>query len=146
MTVLLAIAALGTFLIGYLAVRRLDLFLERGSFLDTPQGRANEGVLVYGAPDVVYKIKKSGLKCRTLLSPTFPADGFYSALFALSGDDNKNLAICRAAQCADPGIYIIARCNAPEMRIFFEATGARQLLEAGESLDILLAELWGVDR
>lgn len=146
MTVLLIFTALGTFLLGYYMMRRLDLFFEKDSFLDGPQGRANQGMLVYGAPDVAEKIKKCGMKCKLLMTLTFPEDGFYSALFALSGDDSKNLAICHAAKRADPGIYIIARCNAPDLREIFENTGAERLLGAGESVDALLAEMRGIGR
>lgn len=146
MTVLLIITTLGVILLGYLVMCRLDNFLEEGGILDSPQGRANQGVLVYGAPDVTEKINRAGMKCRNLTTPTFPEDGFYSALFALSGDDRGNLAICHAAKHTDPGITIIARCNAPELRDVFETMGANRLLGTGEPIDALLAELWGVGR
>lgn len=146
MTVLLFITAIGVILIGYLAMCRLDHFLERGGILDSPQGRANQGVLVYGAPDVAEKIHKTGMKCKNLTALAFPEDGVYSALFALSSDDRGNLAICHAAKHADPEITIIARCSAPELRGVFEALGATRLLGTGEPIDALLAELWGADR
>ncbi|WMJ82685.1 NAD-binding protein [Oscillospiraceae bacterium LTW-04] len=146
MTALLVFAALGTFLLGYFIMYRLDLFFENENFLDGAKGRANQGVLVYGAPDVVEKMKKSGIKCKALLTSSFPEDDFYSALFALSGDDSKNLAICHAAKRADPGIYIIARCNAPDLCKIFEDTGAERLLNAGESVDALLGEMRGIGR
>ena len=146
MTVLLILATLGTFLLGYFIMRRLDLFFEKDSFLDGPQGRVNQGILVYGAPEVVEKIKKSGMKCNALMTSSFPEDGFYSALFAFSRDDLKNLEICHAAKCADPGIYIIARCNAPDLRKVFEDAGTDQLLSAGESVDVLLAEMRGIGK
>lgn len=144
MTVLLILATLGAFLLSYYIMHRLDLFFKKDSFLDGPQGRANQGVLVYGAPDVVAKIKKSGMKCSALMTLSFPEDGLYSALFAFSGDDLKNLEICHAAKYADPGIYIIARCNAPDLRKVFEDAGADRLLSAGESVDVLLAEMRGI--
>lgn len=146
MTVLLIFTTLGTFMLGYLIMRRLDLFFERGGFLDGPKARINQGVLVYGAPDVAEKIRKTGMKCQVLTALPFPEDGFYSALFALSGDDSKNLALCHAAKRTDPGIYIIARCNASELRETFKATGVERLLEAGESVDALLTEIRSVGR
>lgn len=146
MTVLLIIASIGVILLGYLVMCRLDNFLERGGIPDSPKGRANQGVLVYGAPDVAEKINRSGMKCKNLTTLPFPEDGFYSALFALSGDDRGNLAICHAAKRADPGITIIARCSAPELRGVFETMGANRLLATGEPIDALLAELRGAIR
>lgn len=146
MTVLLILATLGAFLLSYFIMRRLDLFFEKDNFLDGPQGRANQGILVYGAPDVVEKMKKSGMKCSALTALSFPEDGFYSALFAFSSDDLKNLEICHAAKCADPGIYIIVRCNTPDLRKVFEDAGADRLLSAGESVDVLLAEMRGIGK
>ncbi|MEA4933787.1 MAG: NAD-binding protein [Lawsonibacter sp.] len=146
MTFLLFITTLGVILLGYLVMCRLDNFLERGGILDSPQGRVNQGVLVYGAPDVAEKINRAGMKCRNLAALPFPEDGLYSALFALSGDDRGNLAICHAAKHADPGITIIARCSAPELRGVFETMGANRLLGTDESIDALLAELWGASR
>lgn len=146
MTVLLILATLGAFLLSYFIMHRLDLFFEKDNFLDGMQGRANKGVLVYGAPDVVDKMKKSGLKCSALTTFSFPEDGFYSALFAFSGDDLKNLEICHAAKCADPGIYIIARCNTPDLCKVFDDVGVDRLLSAGESVDVLLAEMRGIGK
>ncbi len=146
MAVLLTITTLGSLLLGYLVMCRLDNFLERGSILDSPQGRANQGVLVYGAPDVAEKIHRTGMKCKNLATLAFPEDGFYSALFALSSDDRSNLALCSAAKRADPGITMIARCNAPELRSVFQAVGVSRLLGTDEPIDVLLAELWGVGR
>ena len=146
MKVLLGIASLGIILLGYLIMCRVDKFLERGGILDSPQGRANQGILVYGAPDVVKKIHKRGMSCRTLTTLTFPEDGLYSALFALSGDDCGNLAVCHAAKRADPGITIVARCSTPQMRDAFKAAGVHKVLDAGEPIDGLLAELWSVDK
>ncbi len=146
MSVLLIFTTLGTFLLGYLVMYRLDLFFARSGFRDGPAGRINQGVLVYGAPDVAEKMKKSGIKCKVLMTLPFPEDGYYSAVFALSGDDDHNLAICHAARRADPGIYIIARCNAPALREIFQDTGAERLLGAGESVDVLLAEMRGDGR
>lgn len=146
MAVLLLITAIGVVLLGYLVMCHLDHFLERGGILDSPQGRANQGVLVYGAPDVAEKIHKAGMKYKILTALTFPEDGLYSAVFALSSDDRGNLAICDAAKRADPEITIIARCSAPELRGVFETMGVHRLLGTGESIDTLLAELWGADR
>lgn len=146
MTVLLIITTLGILSLGYLVMHRLDTFLERGNLLDSPQGRANQGILVYGAPDIAEKLHKIGMKCHIVTTGSFPEEGFYSALFALSGDDRKNLAICSAAKRADPGITIIARCNEPELRGVFQATGVQKLLDAGEPIDGLLAELRGAGR
>lgn len=146
MTVLLILATLGAFLLSYFIMRRLDSFFEKDNFPDGPQGRANQGVLVYGAPDIVEKMKKSGMKCSALTTLFFPEDGFYSALFAFSGDDLKNLEICHAAKYADPGIYIIVRCNTPDLRKVFEDAGADRLFSAGESVDVLLAEMRGIGK
>ena len=146
MTVLLILATLGAFLLSYSIMRRLDLFFEKDNFLDGPQGRANQGILVYGAPDIVEKMKKSGMKCSPLTTLSIPEDGFYTALFAFSGDDLKNLEICHAAKDADPGIYIIVRCNTPDLCKVFEDAGADRLLSAGESVDVLLAEMRGIGK
>jgi hypothetical protein len=146
MVVLLIITALGTILLGHLVMRRLDLFIDRGGITDSPQGRINRGMLVYGAPDAAEKMQKAGIKCALLTTSDFPEDGFFSALLALSADDLGNLAVCGAAKRADPGIYIIARCNSPELRGVFEAAGAKRLLCAGEPIEGLLAEMRGDGR
>lgn len=146
MTILLIITTLGIILLGYAVMYRVDHFLEKGGIADSPQGRANQGLLVYGAPDIALKIQKSGIKCKALADPDFWEDGFYSALFALSEDDQKNLVMCKTAKDFDPGIYIVARCNTPELRGIFKAAGANHLLSAGESMDSLLAELCGAGR
>lgn len=146
MTILLIISTLGVMLLGYVVMLRLDNFLAKGGVLDGPHRRANRGILLYGAPDAKERICRMGLKCTTLTMLSFPEDGFYSALLALSRDDGGNIAICHAAKCSDPGIAIIARCNAPELRDVYEAVGANRLLDAGEPIDGLLTELWGINR
>lgn len=146
MTVLLIITTVGVILLGYLVMCRLDNFFERGGILDSPQGRANQGVLIYGAPDVAERIQKIGMKSKNLTTLSFPEDGFYSALFAISDNDQDNLAICYAAKQADPGIAIIARYNTAKVRSTFEAIGADSLLNVNEPVDTLLAELWGVGK
>lgn len=146
MTVLLIITTLGIILLGYAVMYRIDHFMERGGFADSPQGRANQGLLIYGAPELVPRMQRAGVKCKALADPAFPDDGLYAALFALSEDDYKNLAVCKAAKDIDPGIYIVARCGAPELCVIFEITGADRLLGAGEPVDTLLAELCGAGR
>jgi hypothetical protein len=146
MTILLVISTLGVVVLVFFVMLRLDNFLGKGGILDGPQGRANQGVLLYGAPDAKEKICRMGLKCTTLTMLSFPEDGFYSALLALSRDDNGNIALCHAAKRSDPGIVIIARCNAPEQRGVYEAVGVNRLLDAGEPIDGLLTELWGINR
>ena len=143
MTILLIVTALGALVLGYLLMRRLDNYIENGGVLDSPQGRANQGVLVYGAPDIAEKLQKNGMKCRILTTLAFPQDGLYSALFALSRDDRGNLAVCRAAKREDPGIFMVARCNAPELRETYMAVGGGRLLDAGEPIDELVAQLRG---
>ncbi|KAF5031577.1 hypothetical protein DSECCO2_626290 [anaerobic digester metagenome] len=146
MTVLLIITTVGVILLGYLVMCRLDNFLERGGILDSAQGRANQGILIYGAPDVAEKIQKIGMKSKNITTLSFPEDGFYSALIAISANDQDNLAICYAAKQADSGITIITRCNTPKLRNAFQAIGADRLLNANEPIDALLAELWGVGK
>ncbi|MEA5060316.1 MAG: NAD-binding protein [Candidatus Pelethousia sp.] len=143
MTMLL-IATVGVVLLGYAIMHRIDTFIRNGSEVHSPQGHANRGILVYGAPTVASKIQKAGGACSVLAELSFPQDGFYSAFFALSEDDDKNLILCHAAKQADPGIYIIVRCNTPAMRELFEMAGASRLIDADESLDPVFAELWGV--
>lgn len=146
MAVLLTVAILGTVLLGFLLMRSLDRFLEEGGIGDSGRSRANQGMLVYGAPDVAEKMHRHGMKCTVLGTPCFPDDGYYSALLALSREDGENLAVCHAARRADPGITMIARCSAPELRAVFQDAGVNRLLDAGESVDSLLTELWGADR
>lgn len=146
MTILLAVTTVGLLTLGYFVMRRLDDFIERGGILDSPQGRVNQGILIYGAPEVEEKIHKIGMKCKILTDPVFPEDGLYSALFALSQDDRGNLALCHMARQADPGITIIARCSAPNLQGVFKTMGVSRLLGAGEPVDLLLAELGGAGR
>lgn len=146
MTVLLVISMLGVAVLGYVVMYRIDRFIQRGGIIDGPQGRVHQGALVYGAPDIAERLQKTGIKCRNLTEPVYPEDGFYSALFALSPDDIENLVICRAAKQADPGIYIIARCNVPRLDGVFKDAGAKRVLRAGEPVDVLLAELGGAVR
>ncbi|QAT49449.1 hypothetical protein EQM14_06480 [Caproiciproducens sp. NJN-50] len=144
MTELLIISMLGIILLGYVIMSRIDHFIEKGGIVDSPQGRENQGVLVYGAPEAVSRIQKAGMNCRTLTDPIFPKDGLYSVFFILSGDDQINLVLCRAAKDFDPGIFVIARCNDPELSEIFEVAGANRLLRLDESVDSLLAELRGI--
>ena len=142
----LIIVSVGVVLLVYLVMCRIDNFIERGGILDSPQGRANQGVLVYGAPDVAEKINKMGMNCRNITVQSFPEDGCYSILFALSDEDKDNLAICHDAKSMDPGIAIVARCNTPNLRDIFITEGADRLLNAGEPIDTLLTELWGAGK
>lgn len=146
MTILLAVTTVGLLVLGFFVMRRLDDFIERGGILDSPQGRANQGILIYGAPEVEEKIHRIGMKCKILIDPIFPEDSLYSALFALSQDDCANLALCQMAKQTDPGITMIARCSAPKLQGVFEAMGVSRLLGSEESVDPLLAELGGVSR
>jgi len=144
MTILLAVTTAGLLVLGFFVMRRMDNFIERGGILDSPQGRVNQGILLFGAPAVEEKIHKIGMKCKILTEPIFPEDGLYVALFALSQDDKKNLSLCHMARQADPGITMIARCSAPNLQGVFEAMGVSRLLGPEESVDPLLAELGGV--
>ncbi len=146
MTILLLISTAFILLLGYLVMWHLDNFIKRGEILDSPQGRANQGVLIYGASEVAEKIHKIGMKCKIVTEPVFPEDGFYSALFALSQDDRGNLALCYMAMKADPGITIVARCNAQNLKGVFKTMGVSKLLGAEESIDCVLSELWGAGK
>ncbi|WP_312938971.1 hypothetical protein [Oscillibacter sp.] len=146
MTILLAATTVRLLVLGFFVIQRLNNFIERGGFLDSPQGRANQGILIYGAPEIEENIHKRGMKCRILTDPIFPEDSLYSALFALSQDDCANLALCHTARQADPGITMIARCSAPNLQDVFEALGVIRLLRAEESVSLLLAELGGVEQ
>ncbi|WZL79254.1 NAD-binding protein [Eubacteriales bacterium mix99] len=146
MILFLIIVSAGVVMLGYLVMCRIDHFIERGGILESPQGRANQGVLVYGAPDVAEKINKMGMKCRNITAQSYPEDGCYSILFALSDEDKDNLAICHDAKSTDPGIAIVARCNTPNLRDIFINEGVDRLLSAGEPIDSLLTELWGADK
>lgn len=146
MTILLGFTTAGLLVLGFFVMRRLDTFIERGGILDGPQGRANQGILIYGAPEVEEKIHKIGMKYKILTDPIFPRDGLYSALFALSQDDRDNLALCHMAKQADPGITMIARCSTPKLQGVFKTMGVSRLLGAEESVDLLLAELGGISK
>lgn len=146
MGILLMIAAVGLIALGYLIMNRIDRFIGSGGFLDSPQGRANCGVLLYRAPEIAPQIQRAGMKCTLMENSVFPDKGFYSAVFALSANDAGNLAVCRAAKRADPSIYMVARCNEPELREAFEAAGVDYILGVGETVDSFLAELRGMDR
>lgn len=146
MQALLMTAVLGMIVLGYLVMRGIDRFIGNGGFVDSQQGRVNCGVLIYAAPETVVQIQKAGMKCTTIATPDFPEDGFYSAVFALSGNDRENLAICRAAKHFDPEIYMVARCSEPELYEAFEAAGIHRILGAGESAYSLLAELRGENK
>ena len=143
MTALLIVSMLGIALLGYAVMCRVDRFIESGGIVDSPQGRVNQGALIYGAPEIAQKIREMGIKCRVLSDPTFPEDGLYSALFALSASDDENLTLCRSAKNSDPGIYLIVRCNEIRLYEIFEVAGADRILGAGEPIDSLIAELWG---
>lgn len=143
MAVFWVIVTLGLGLIGYLVMGRIDRFLGGGGILDSPEGRANRGVLVYGAPDALPSIEKAGFRCGALADAAFPEDALYAALFALSGDDRANLALIQAAKRIDPGIYILARCNAPELRPVYQAAGADHLIGADEPVAPLISQLGG---
>ena len=140
---LLILSALGILVLGGFLMHRVDLFMTRGSVIESPKGRANRGVLVYGAADLVPRIRRAGVQCGELTDPMLPEDGSYVALFALSGDDGKNIALCRGAKHADPGIYVIARCCDPNLCDAYGDAGADRILMAGESVDALITELWG---
>ncbi|MEA4816432.1 MAG: NAD-binding protein [Lachnospiraceae bacterium] len=146
MAALLIVSMLCVAIFGYAIMCRIDRFVDRGGIIDSLQGRVNQGALVYGAPDVADKLQKFGIKCRALSEPSFPEDGFYSAIFALSANDDKNMVICNAAKRADPGIYIIARCNEPSFYEIFKSVGVKRILSANEPIDSLLAELGGDGR
>ncbi len=146
MGILLMIAAVGLIALGYLIMYRIDRFIGSGGVLDSPQGRANCGVLLYGAPEIALQIQKMGMKCTLMENPVFPDKGFYSAVFALSAGDPGNLTVCRAAKRTDPSIYMVARCNEPELREAFEAAGVDYVLGGEETVDSFLAELRGIYR
>lgn len=142
MTATLIISMLGISVFGYFVVAAVDRFLARGGIADSPQGRANKGILVYGSPQAAAGIHKAGMKYRVIESLPIPEDGNYSALFALSEDDFGNLAVCKAAKRLDPGIYMVARCGTEELRSSFEESGIT-LLGQSERVDTLLAGILG---
>ena len=144
MAVLLGVVTLGAVLAGWLVMRRIDAFLDRGGILDSPQGRANRGVLVYGAPEAVSRLQRAGVRCAAIREEVFPEDGLYAALFALSADDGMNLSLIHSARRADPGIYVLARCNAPGLSPAYEAAGAARLIGPGEPVEALISELGGI--
>ena len=146
MTALLIVALFGIALLVYDAMRRIDRFIEKGGLADSPQGRANRGILVFGSLEAADKFKHVGLRFRVLHQPIFPEDGCYSALFSLSANDDENLILCCAAKRSDPGIYLIVRCNSPQLHSIFETIGANCILNAGECIDTLLEELGGITK
>lgn len=142
MTGLLIISIIGTILFGYFIICRISKSIESGRFIDSPQGRANHGILVYGVADVAKKISEHGIKCQIVTDLVIPENGFFSALFALSANDMDNLMICCAAKKADPDIYIIAWCNDVQHDKIFIEVGASYVLSPHETIDGLLSELW----
>ncbi|MEA4921087.1 MAG: NAD-binding protein [Clostridiaceae bacterium] len=143
MTILLIIVIVGTAFLGYRLMDRIDLFIQSGGIAESSPGRTNRGALVFGEPDIAGKIQNAGIKCNILTEPNFPEDGFFCALFALSLNDENNLAICCTAKKRDPEIFIIARCNAPALKDSYKALGADRILSGGESVNTLLSELGG---
>ncbi|MPM37539.1 hypothetical protein SDC9_84157 [bioreactor metagenome] len=143
MTATLIISLFCISVFGYYVVAGVDRFLARGGIADSPQGRANKGILVYGSPQTAAGIQKAGMKYRVIESLPIPEDGNYSALFALSEDDFGNLAVCKAARRLDPGIYMVARCGTEELRSSFVETGVTLLLSQSEPVEPLLAGIIG---
>ncbi|HWP79282.1 MAG TPA: hypothetical protein VN446_01455 [Candidatus Acidoferrum sp.] len=145
MTALLILIILYIGALGYLVAAGVDRFTARGGIAESPQGRANRGVLLYGSPQAEVALKRAGVKCRVLTEPSMPQDGSYTALLALSEDDAANLALCRAAFRLDPGICIVARCATPELQDSFREAGAGLLLGRGEPADTVIARLFRKD-
>jgi hypothetical protein len=135
--------SLGMLVLGYLVMRGIDGFLERGGIIDSPQGRAHRGALVYGPPGVIPQIERAGLPCKLLAEPSFPDEYRYAALFILSENDGANLALLLAAKRADPDIFVVARANARALYAAYGNAGANRVICEGESLESLLAELSG---
>ncbi len=143
MTTVLIVSLLSISVLGFVVTNQVDRFLAKGGVSDSPPGRGNQGILLFGAPEVAMNMQKAGMKYRVISGLPIPEDGYYSALFALSNDDFGNLTVCRAAKCIDPGIYIVARCGVPELRDSFENAGVNRLLDSGEPADTLVAQIRG---
>jgi hypothetical protein len=140
-TLIISLFCIGAF--GYYVVTGVDRFIARGGITDSPPGRGNQGILVYGPPQAAADIQKTGMKYRVIQSLPIPEDGYYSALFALSEDDFGNLAVCKAAKRLDPGIYMVARCGTENLRSSFEEAGVTLLLGQSEPVEALVAGMFG---
>ncbi len=146
MTALLIIGIVSFLGFVYFMMCCLDDFIERGGIIDSPQGRSNKGVVIYGSIDIVEKLKKIGINYCHLKDPVFPEDGFYLMIFVLSPDDGKNLSLCLDARHSDPDIYIVAQCNRPYLQNVFKDVGANYIINPDDSIDRILLEIWGNDR
>lgn len=146
MTALLIIGIVSFLIFVYFMMCCLDDFIERGGIVDSPQGRFNHGVLIYGSIEIIEKLKIFGVNYRQLISPVFPEDGYYLMIFSMSPDDEKNLSLCLEARHSDPDIYIVAQCRSPYLYNAFKDVGADYIINSEDSIDRILSEIWGNGR
>jgi hypothetical protein len=146
MTALLITGIISFLIFVYFMMCCLDNFIGRGGIIDSPQGRFNHGVLIYGSKDIIEKLKKFDVNYRYLINPVFPDDGFYLMIFSMSPDDEKNLSLCLEARHSDPDIYIVAQCRSPYLHNVFKDVGANCIINSDDSIDGILSEIWGKNR
>lgn len=147
MTAILIVTTVGILLFGYYIAGRLDRVHKVQKHSGQPvslKRRANRGILICGSKDLVLQLEKADVRCTETdgESALFPEDVCYSALFALSGDDRKNIRLCRMARNADSDIYILARCAQSGNRYFYEEAGADRILMPDESPQEALSGLF----
>lgn len=143
MTVGLIFVMIGIFLWGYVIMLRFEKFISKGEVSDNTIGRRKMGILIFGSHEAVCNADKEGIQYMELTKPVLPKnDDYYSAILILSKNEADNLALCQAVYQYDPDIYIIVRCENPQMKDVYRSLGANRIILPDESSDMVLAELW----
>jgi hypothetical protein len=147
MIALIILVTVGGMLYGYLLVRRLDRFIERGGFAEEPDDPIEKDILFYGEREALDEV------CRALdgervsydltAEPEIPYGAAYRWVGALSKDDASNLLVCLAARRKNKDIRTIAKCNDRIYEDVFRRTGVTVVLHGDATAHRILACLKG---
>ncbi|MEA5014694.1 MAG: NAD-binding protein [Candidatus Limiplasma sp.] len=147
MAVLLLMVSIGVVLYGYLLVRRLDRFIQRGGIVQEPAAMVRKEILLYGGKDAVGRIARALDEAAITYDRTAEMDvrngAAYDWVGAFSESDADNLLFCLLAKRKNERIHTLAECNDRMYENVFKQAGITAILPKNAPVDQILACLKG---
>lgn len=127
MIILLAITSIGISVLGYLAMVRLDNFIETGGFIEGPEALMQQVILIYSPAqhrsDLEKRLSHHHIRFQSIPEPHVPENMIPWVVAALSDSDMDNLLLCNEARHLHPDLFTVAVCNDTMHSRLFKESG-----------------------
>jgi hypothetical protein len=145
--ILLAIALISLFLMGYLLMDRLDQNLKSGIIHAEAESPADVMHLIFGSARIVQELEpaleKEHVHCRITSEMKCPKGIRCQHVLAVSDSDLDNLLFCGLAKHAWPEVHLTARCNDRLHKGVFREAGIHKIIMDRTTPDSLVSLLKG---